>query len=260
VDLGIFQKHVLLPVGHAVVDSDDDKVWVQGLSSDRFEDIPKYEHDGDEVSAEFEQRVMRSYDEVYSGPNRYNRPEHGGAWPDDRPADATRLGAADVSLSRLSDLDDYEVADHESDPRGWELVGANGDKIGEVDDLIVDPQALKARYLEVEVDDDRLLDPDRDDTHMLIPVGYARLDDENRRVRVDSLSAADVRTIPLFEDEWDPSYEDRINRHFSDRFQGETRYSHPRFDADRFYSTRSVERGIDDPSRAGRACDVRLRR
>lgn len=52
IDLGVFRKHVLLPVGHATVDGRDDVVWVTGMSKEQLEGIPAYEHDYDRVPDE----------------------------------------------------------------------------------------------------------------------------------------------------------------------------------------------------------------
>ncbi|HYH79298.1 MAG TPA: PRC-barrel domain-containing protein [Longimicrobium sp.] len=95
----------------------------------------------------------------------------------------------------LDDLDDFRVAGDDPDPRGWEVVAADGQKIGEVDDLLVDTSAMKVRYLDVGVDDGVSAEPDR---HVLVPIGYARLDRDHDRVIVDQLSSADLRSIPSY--------------------------------------------------------------
>lgn len=46
----------------------------------------------------------------------------------------------------------YKVADGDPDVRGWEVIGSDGRRIGEVDDLLVDTAAMKVRYLEVRLD------------------------------------------------------------------------------------------------------------
>jgi len=95
----------------------------------------------------------------------------------------------------LDDLDDFRVAGDDPDPRGWEVVAADGGKIGEVDDLLVDTAAMKVRYLDVGVDDRLSAEPDR---HVLVPIGYARLDRDHDRVIVDGLRSADLRAIPSY--------------------------------------------------------------
>lgn len=95
----------------------------------------------------------------------------------------------------LDDLDDFRVAGDDPDPRGWEVVAADGGRIGEVDDLLVDTGAMKVRYLDVGVDDRLSAEPDR---HVLVPIGYARIDRDHDRVIVDGLSSADLRAIPSY--------------------------------------------------------------
>ena len=52
----------------------------------------------------------------------------------------------------LDQLDDFRVASGDPDVRGWEVVGSDGGKIGEVDELLVDTRAMKVRYLDVDLD------------------------------------------------------------------------------------------------------------
>jgi sporulation protein YlmC with PRC-barrel domain len=95
----------------------------------------------------------------------------------------------------MDDLDDFRVAGDTPDPRGWEVVASDGRRIGEVDELLVDTSAMKVRYLDVGVDDAMSSEPDR---HVLVPIGYARLDREHDRVIVDQLSCDDLRAIPAY--------------------------------------------------------------
>lgn len=256
VDLGIFRKHVLLPIGQAVADADANVLRVHAMGRNDFEDVPEYDHEAGSVTAEFEQRLTGSYDRASSG-RRYQRTEYGGSSPIAAAGAPTVMGTEEIRLRRLSELDDYEVADHDPDPRGWQIVDSSGERLGEVDDLVVDPQAMKTRYLEVDLRHDVIGDEEAD--HMLVPVGFARLDEDNRRVRVDGLRESDVRTLPRYAEDFDEKYEDRVDRHFARGFQGDMRYGHPRYDAERLYSTRSI--GGDRETRAsGRICEVNVRR
>ena len=98
-------------------------------------------------------------------------------------------------VAPLDELDNFEVADGDPDVRGWEVLGADGRKIGEVDDLLVDTAAMKVRYLDVDLDDD-LLPEAGTDRHILIPIGCARLDENDNQIFVDTLNASTVGTIP----------------------------------------------------------------
>lgn len=86
-------------------------------------------------------------------------------------------------LARLKELSGYKVADGDPDPRGWEVVAADGQRIGRVDDLIVDRDAERARYLDV-----RLAEGDR---HVLIPAQAVRVGDEEQRRRQVAVGAGD---------------------------------------------------------------------
>ncbi|HEX3556162.1 MAG TPA: PRC-barrel domain-containing protein [Thermoanaerobaculia bacterium] len=68
------------------------------------------------------------------------------------------LDAAEPShtLKPLGRLHDYEIVEGDPDVRGWAVVGADGRKVGEVSDLLVDTDAGRVRYLDVAVDADLL--------------------------------------------------------------------------------------------------------
>jgi uncharacterized protein (TIGR02271 family) len=120
----------------------------------------------------------------------------------DMPDDVPRVAA-------LSDLDDFQVAEGFPDPRGWDVLGADGMKVGKVHDLIVDTGAMRTRYLDVELDKDAL--GVRDDRNVLIPVGVARLDDADDNVVLGSVSNAQLAALPPFEHgKITRSYEDFI--------------------------------------------------
>lgn len=118
-------------------------------------------------------------------------------------------GATPGRLARLDELDDYEVADHDPDPRGWEVVGRDGVRIGEVDHLIGDTGTMKVHYLTVDVDDDH------DERQILVPASHARLEDE--RVRVDALDARLTRDVPVYRGTLDETYERDLRAHFDGR-------------------------------------------
>jgi uncharacterized protein (TIGR02271 family) len=112
----------------------------------------------------------------------------------------------------LDDLNDFKVADEDPDVRGWDVVSADGRRIGEVDDLLVDTEGMRVRYLNVEVDKD--LRDNKDHRNILIPIGHARLNEDDDRVHVSSLSSNDVRTFPAYEGRLDRNYEDTVRSRF----------------------------------------------
>ena len=128
------------------------------------------------------------------------------------PADVTGAtapatpGTTRSRLAHLNDLDDYKVADGEPDIRGWAVKTADGRKIGEVEDLVVDFQAMKVRYMEVELDRKQLgLDEDR---HVLLPIGTARLNDDDDVVVVGQDATA-VAGLPTYGHGTTPLHDER---------------------------------------------------
>jgi uncharacterized protein (TIGR02271 family) len=83
--------------------------------------------------------------------------------------------------ARLSQLDDYRVSDEDPDPRGWSVVDRDGAAVGTVEDLIVDTDAMKVRYLEIVVADSAAGRGGR----ARIPANRVDLDPDQRRVVTD---------------------------------------------------------------------------
>jgi uncharacterized protein (TIGR02271 family) len=104
------------------------------------------------------------------------------------------------NLVKLSDAGDLRVAEGNEDIRGWEVRGQDGDKIGKVKDLLVDPTAMRARYMDVELSGGLFGSGRR----VLVPVGVARLSDEDDAV----LLSADASTLNDYP-EYDGSAVDR---------------------------------------------------
>ena len=98
---------------------------------------------------------------------------------------------ADTSgtLVHTKDLDDFKLPKDQPDPRGWDVRGTDGSKVGKVEDLLFDTSERRIRYLEVALEKDYAKAAARD--YALIPFGQARLDDDNDHVVID-LSSTDL--------------------------------------------------------------------
>ncbi|MFL6195655.1 MAG: PRC-barrel domain-containing protein [Thermoanaerobaculia bacterium] len=70
--------------------------------------------------------------------------------------DEAMPGGSVVPLRRLHN---FRISEGDPDVRGWEVMGADGRRIGEVDDLLVDSEALRVRYLDVILDPRLLAGP-----------------------------------------------------------------------------------------------------
>ena len=121
-------------------------------------------------------------------------------------------------LARLDELDGYRVADGEPDIRGWDVKTRAGQNVGEVKELIVDLDAMKARYLDVKLD--RKAVGLSEDRHVLLPIGTAQLDDDNDDVLIRE-SAADLREAPVYDPKaFTPDYERRLHEWYASRPSG----------------------------------------
>jgi uncharacterized protein (TIGR02271 family) len=118
-----------------------------------------------------------------------------------------------AALSKIDD--DFDVAEGTPDPRGWTVRDASGTDIGKVHDLIVDTVAMRTRYLDIKLDKKALhLDDDRD---VLVPVGQARLDDDDDRVILASMPATRIATLPAYtHGDIDRSYENALLPNFDE--------------------------------------------
>jgi uncharacterized protein (TIGR02271 family) len=182
----------------------------------------------------------------------------------------------------LDQLDDFKVAEGDPDVRGWEVVSSDGRKIGDVDTLLVDTAAMKVRYLDVDVEDDLLEGSNDQDRHILIPIGYARLDQDDDRIFVDTLNSSDIRTLPAYTHEgltrdYETSLRQRWDRGMQaaggaaagaapaapaakkPRKQADF-YEHEGFDENRFYAGRRGEEGEPRLTLAEEELEIQKRR
>ncbi len=105
--------------------------------------------------------------------------------------DNTTIG----QLGHLSEMDDYEIADGDPDIKGWDVRASNGDKIGDVEDLLVDSATMRVRYIEVKLEKDLVSDNNR--RHALIPIGAARLNEDKDDVLI-SLASERLLALPPY--------------------------------------------------------------
>jgi len=99
-------------------------------------------------------------------------------------------------LVHLADANDLQVAEGDLDIRGWDVRTADGEKVGTVNDLIVDTTLMKVRYLDARIDREVL--NSGDDRHVLIPLASARLDDDKDAVYLHP-AIVDPRSLPPYD-------------------------------------------------------------
>lgn len=99
---------------------------------------------------------------------------------------------------RLQELDrsDFEIVNGEPDIRGWDVKNPAGQKIGEVEELIVDAQQKKVRYMVVNLDDNELK---LDHRKVLIPIGLAELHKKDDDVIISDVRPEQFHALPEYD-------------------------------------------------------------
>lgn len=94
---------------------------------------------------------------------------------------ATRHLNLENHLKSISVLDDYKIEKGDPDPRGWSVVTADGNRVGTVEDLIVDTNMMKVRHMVVDLEGAGGVMAD-EDRSVLIDAQTAELRHDRREV------------------------------------------------------------------------------
>lgn len=149
-------------------------------------------------------------------------------------------------LFRLGELDDYKVAKEDPDVRGWRIVDSSNRELGRVEELIVDVDKEKVRYLDV-VPSGETSNVTRDEEHhILLPIGVAELDLRDDRVIINGVDRSVLDTYPPYRGEpitrdYEYTVIERFNgpgRRDSERVEKDF-YENRLYDEDRFYTNRT---------------------
>jgi sporulation protein YlmC with PRC-barrel domain len=175
------------------------------------------------------------------------RRDHAGVGPD--PSEGRRR------LVSIDDLSGYTVAKGEPDVRGWEVCTLGGRELGEVEDLLIDPDRGEVVMLEVELSGESGF-------HAEVPIRSVQIDRKRKVVLVDSGDISDgVRHDKRARDRMDADERENIRGAYRDTRRDvrygervehdELRSDHS--DADRNDVDRGdVDRGDVDRGDAGR--------
>lgn len=154
------------------------------------------------------------------------------------------MGAVNERIVPMDETDDFEVADGDPDVRGWQVIASDGVRVGEVDELLIDVEELRVRYLDVLLDSG---DHAREESHVLVPVGHARLHERDDQILVDRLDSSGMLALPRYAQEpLTHDFEQKATAPFqvgpTDAATA-TRPLEEAFDDARFYETRRNPRG-----------------
>jgi len=147
---------------------------------------------------------------------------------------------------------DFEIADGQPNIKGWDVKDENGKKIGEVDELLFDPQARKVRYIVLDLEGNVF---DLEDRNVLVPIGIAQLHEKDDEVILAGVTADQLKALPVYDkDQLGPHVEHGVREVFtgfgglglagaaiagSGAVVNEDFYEHHHFDQDKFYENRN---------------------
>lgn len=236
----IFGKKVLLPVGRASIDYNDQRVYASGLTKEQAENLPQYDDDMT-INYDYEERVRRTYRGVeYDKDNTvYSESAQGydsGAYTRDSDVELYQTNRANhgdivsyqenfknnrdrfklrsgTNVYEIGDLDsNYQSSFGGDDLTNYDLYSDTDEKIGSVKNILVDAEG-NFRYLVVDTgswitDPDALL-PYR---NVLLPLGRARIDRAQNRVYAVGLTPEQAENLPEYNSDTviDNDYEQRI--------------------------------------------------
>ncbi|MFO8146894.1 MAG: PRC-barrel domain-containing protein [Gillisia sp.] len=138
------------------------------------------------------------------------------------------------NLNYLKGLSDYKVASGYPDVRGWEVIDAEGKNIGKIEGLLSNTKTERVVYLDLEVDE-KLIEEERKtysesagegpheilnkegETHLIIPIGMVRIDEDNNRVVSDGIDYGTLSTAKRFRggEDIESSYEMNLYGHYT---------------------------------------------
>jgi hypothetical protein len=233
VELEGASKHVLVPIGHARIDTQGVQPRVR-LRAATYEDlvgVPDYEPNATAVDASYQEQLLEAHGRLFYGAHYYAHPsfDHSALYAGPSPIigplpaeDAIGLDDEGVPpVLPLSRLRGFSMISTDRDLRGRPVEDARGEEIGEVADLLVDPAAREARYAVID-----LTDPPR---QTALPVGYLVTSEEGDRLTVHSLTHHDIRVLPPYDGPLTRADENRIHAAIDGRLTGERYFQRPDF-------------------------------
>lgn len=115
-------------------------------------------------------------------------------------------------LYKLKELDDSEIFESFPDIRNWCVMTSDKINIGQIDDLLIEKDSHKVRYLSVKIYAGPIFNDER---HILLPIGLAELgvnDNNNIIIKIDSNNFVNY---PPYNGEAISDYENSLKNSFN---------------------------------------------
>jgi sporulation protein YlmC with PRC-barrel domain len=173
VNLGLFRKHVLVPA--EVLEWSSGALVVSPWTAAEVKALPGY--DGEPLTAAVLEEMERAHPRFYG----------------DAPAVSD---SGEHRIVPLSEARDFRLSRGAPDPRGWTVFAGDNERVGVVKDMLVDPVAMKIRFISVDLADD--LFNLREDRHVLVPMETVELRERGEDAWIMGASAREVAALPAF--------------------------------------------------------------
>jgi sporulation protein YlmC with PRC-barrel domain len=143
----------------------------------------------------------------------------------------------------------YEIVSDEPDIRKWKVRNTDGRILGVVDDLIIDKQSRKVRYIVLDLNGKSLNLLSR---KILIPIGISHFDELDDIVVLPNVTVEHLATLPGYNKGKITVDEERKIRNifspssprveYDDRIDDERFYEHEHFNDSNYYNSRRKHR------------------
>ncbi len=177
-EFGFPRKHVLLPQHQ--LEWGDGKFILAHSTREQVRALPPYDAERP-LGPPLQEEMGRAFPWFYD--------PSAGEWSDPP-------GAGESRVVPMSEAKGFKLEAGAPDPKGWNVFGADGERVGTVAQMLVDPASLKVLYLDVDVLDDLFLL--KDDRHVLVPLEHVDLKERGDDVWVRRLTAAETARLPAY--------------------------------------------------------------
>jgi len=136
---------------------------------------------------------------------------------------------------------DFKIVEGQPNIKGWTVKDQLGRTLGNVDELLFDPESRKVHYLVVEMDNNEL---DLDDREVLIPIGIAQLHENDDDVILPNITVDQLSSLPTYDyDSLNPEIEQTVYAVFagaaaSPLSAGTSMYDHNNYNENNLYQRR----------------------
>lgn len=173
VNLGLFRKHVLVPA--EVLEWSAGALVVSPWTAAEVKALPAYE--GEPLTAAVLEEMERAHPRFYGdAPNVSDSGEH--------------------RIVPLSEARDFRLAKGAPNPRGWTVFAGDNERVGVVKEMLVDPVAMKIRFVSVDLADD--LFNLHEDRHVLVPMETVELRERGEDAWIMGATARQVAALPAY--------------------------------------------------------------